>query len=123
MNYLIPPKMSVISKLALSRLLTLSCYFFHSLRHLSHEHLLIMDTGKKTLFIYIFVQIDKPIRFALITICPLVARFKLASRPCTLIQNETVSFRKSKIQNCSESKITLITFVKGVLGLQKLGIF
>ena len=33
----------------------------------------------------------------------------------TLIQNETVSFRKSKFQNCSESKMTLITFVKDIL--------
>ena len=33
---------------------------------------------------------------------------------CTLIQNKTVSFKKSKIQSCSESKITLITSVKNI---------
>ena len=33
----------------------------------------------------------------------------------TLIQNETVSFKKSKMQSCSESKMKLITFAKGHL--------
>ena len=40
--------------------------------------------------------------------------FALSTLWRTLIQNVTVSFRKSKIQSCSGSKITLITFVKDI---------
>ena len=37
------------------------------------------------------------------------------AQKCQLIQNKTVSFKKSKIQSCSENKISLITIVKDIL--------
>ena len=46
---------------------------------------------------------------------PLIARYILCiGQRSTLIQNETISCKKSKIQSCFESKMRLVTFVKGI---------